>query len=95
MITNIFGDSLEVREIVKALILGSENGGEYVAYGDYRGTLSYLRITPDQTDVIEQVDEEFGSELYDIEDVEEAVETFLGYVEMHEKADLPVSGLFR
>lgn len=95
MITNIFGDSLSEHELIDALIEGSETDaeGEYIAYSDSRGTLSTLHIKPSQPNIIYQDDETFGSSIFPIEEVEEAVEVFLGYVEMHEKADLPVSRL--
>jgi len=93
MITNIFGDRLSEHELIEALIEGSETEGEYIAYSDSRGTLSTLHIKPSQPKIIYQEDEMFGSSVFTIDDVEEAVEVFLGYVEMHEKADMPVSKL--
>lgn len=93
MITNIFGDPIHETEVVDVLIEGHQTEGEFVSYSDERGTLSSLRIRPSQPDIIVQHDEMYGSAVYSIDDVEEAVEVFLGYAEMHEKANLPVSSL--
>ena len=91
MITNIFGDPMMEHELVTALIDGSETEGEYISYSDDRGILSSLHIKPFQPNVIIQHDEVYGSSIYSINEVEEAVEAFMGYAEMHEMAYLQIS----
>lgn len=91
MITNIFEDEIEAEEVLDYLVEGHDSEGEYISYSDERGTISSLEIKPSQPNVVIQHDREYGSAIYSYDDVEEAVEVFLGYVEMHEKSDRPVS----
>ena len=91
MITDVFGDYVDPSEVLGMLMDGADTEGECLAYSNERGMLSSIEVKPSLPQTVFVSDDTYGSGVYSIDDVEEAVDTFLGYVEMHEKAGRPRS----